>query len=44
MVVQEAVAAALRLPAPLQLAEPARSLEWTMVLATYPARLPVTCG
>jgi cytochrome P450 len=44
MVVQEAVTAALRLPAPLRLAEPAGSLEWTMVLATYPARLPVTCG
>jgi cytochrome P450 len=44
MVVQEAVTAALRLPEPLRLAEPAAELPWTTVLATYPARLPVTCG
>jgi cytochrome P450 len=44
MVVQESVAAALRLPEPLRLREPAAELPWTMVLATYPARLPITCG
>ena len=44
MVVQEAVTAVSNLPEPLQLAEPADELPWTTVLATYPARLPVTCG
>ena len=44
MVVQEAVAAALRLPEPLRLTEPAGDLEWKTVLATYPARIPVACG
>ena len=44
MVVQEAVTAVLRLPAPLLLAEPAADLPWTTVLATYPERLPITCG
>jgi cytochrome P450 len=44
MVVQEAVTAVLRLPEPLRLAEPAADLEWTTVLATYPARIPITCG
>jgi len=44
MVVQEAVAAALQLPEPLRLTEPAGSLPWTTVLATYPARLPISCG
>jgi len=44
MVVQEAVAAVLRLPEPLRLAEPVADLEWTTVLATYPARIPITCG
>jgi cytochrome P450 len=44
MVVQESVAAALRLPEPLRLAEPAARLPWKSVLATYPARLPITCG
>jgi cytochrome P450 len=44
MVVQEAVTAVLSLPEPLRLAEPASDLPWTTVLATYPARLPITCG
>jgi cytochrome P450 len=44
MVVQEAVAAAFRLPEPLRLTEPAGNLEWKTVLATYPARIPVACG
>jgi cytochrome P450 len=44
MVVQEAVTAVLQLPEPLQLHEPAGSLPWTTVLATYPARLPISCG
>ena len=44
MVVQESVAAALRLPEPLRLRESAAELPWTMVLATYPARLPISCG
>ncbi len=44
MVVQEAVTAALSLPEPLRLAEPAADLPWTTVLATYPARLPISCG
>ncbi|MDQ1510091.1 MAG: hypothetical protein QOG50_1935 [Actinomycetota bacterium] len=44
MVVQEAVTAVLRLPEPLRLTEPAADLPWTTVLATYPARLPVSCG
>jgi hypothetical protein len=42
--VQEAVTAALQLPEPLRLTEPAGSLPWTTVLATYPARLPISCG
>jgi cytochrome P450 len=44
MVVQESVAAVLGLPEPLRLTEPAAELPWTTVLATYPARLPITCG
>ena len=44
MVVQEAVTAVLSLPEPLRLTEPASELPWTTVLATYPARLPVSCG
>ncbi|MDQ1480854.1 MAG: hypothetical protein QOI44_1715, partial [Actinomycetota bacterium] len=44
MVVQEAVTAVLQLPEPLQLTEPAGTLPWTTVLATYPARLPIGCG
>ena len=44
MVVQEAVTAVLSLPEPLRLTEPASELPWTMVLATYPARLPISCG
>lgn len=44
MVVQEAVTAALRLPDPVRLTEPAADLPWKSVLATYPARLPVSCG
>ena len=44
MVVHEAVRAVLSLPEPLQLTEPASELPWTMVLATYPARLPISCG
>jgi cytochrome P450 len=44
MVVQEAVIAVLQLPEPLRLTEPAGSLPWTTVLATYPARLPISCG
>jgi cytochrome P450 len=44
MVVQEAVTAVLQLPEPLQLTEPAGTLSWTTVLATYPARLPISCG
>jgi len=44
MVVQEAVTAALQLPEPLRLTEPAAELPWIQVLATYPARLPVSCG
>jgi len=44
MVVQESVTAALRLPEPLRLTEPAADLPLTTVLATYPARLPVSCG
>ena len=44
MVVQEAVTVVLSLPEPLRLSEPVADLPWTTVLATYPARLPVTCG
>jgi hypothetical protein len=44
MVLQESVYAMLRLPEPLALAEPARSLPWITVLADYPGRLPITCG
>jgi cytochrome P450 len=44
MVLQESVAAVLRLPEPLQLAEPAADLPWITVLADYPGHLPVTCG
>ena len=44
MVVQESVGAVLSLPEPLQLSEPAAELAWTTVLATYPERLPITCG
>ena len=44
MVVQEAVGAVLALPEPLALAEPADALPWVTVLATYPGRLPITCG
>src|SRR5437763_622012 len=44
MVVQEAVTAASRLPAPLGLAEPAAELPWTTVLAPYPAGLVVQVG
>jgi cytochrome P450 len=44
MVVQEAVTSVLALPEPLELSEPAASLEWTTVLATYPASIPITCG
>ncbi len=44
MVLQESVAAVLRLPDPVVLAEPPADLPWITVLADYPSRLPITCG
>lgn len=44
MVLEESVAAVLRLPEPLTLAEPAGAIPWVTVLGTYPGRLPITCG
>jgi hypothetical protein len=44
MVLQEAVAATLRLPEPLVLTEAVENIPWVTVLGTYPGRLVVTCG
>ena len=44
MVVQESVAAVLRLPEPLKLAADPGDIDWVTVLAAYPGRLPIRCG
>ncbi len=44
VLVQEAIAATLRLPQPVALACPPKDLSWTRILGAYPSTLPVTTG
>ena len=44
MVVQEAVAAVLRLPKPVDLTVDPAEIEWVSVLAAYPGRVPIRCA